>query len=125
MVKKPKPSPAKKPPKASASRQLGKHFIKQWRNKRGLSLRQLANRLEIEPGGDLLISHAQLQRIEQSQQPYSQPILEALAIALDCAVTDLLEIDPTKDGEVVDLLRRLDEGKKAEALRYLRFLAAS
>lgn len=98
-------------------------YIRQWREHRGLSLRGLADRLEEEPGGDLLISHASLGRIERGLQPYSQPILEALAQALDCSVTDLISVDPTKEGDVVDLLRHLPEDKREQAAAYLRFLA--
>lgn len=87
-----------------AERKLGKHYIREWRAYRGLSLRRLAERMEIEPGV-LLTSHANIQRIEKYEQPYAQDILEALAVALEVSATDLLSVDPTKEGEVVDLLR--------------------
>lgn len=96
-------------------RQLGKHFLRQWREYRGLSLRKLAERMEVEPGVPLT-SHANLGRIETFQQPYSQEILEAAAIALGCTVSDLLMVDPTKEGEVVDLLRLLKD-KDPETVR--------
>jgi len=99
------------------------HYIKEWRLKRGLSLRRLAARMETEPGVEL-ISHASLARIEKGEQPYSQDILEALAVALDTSMAMLIEVDPTKDGEVIDLMRRLDESKRAQALDYLKFLAS-
>lgn len=98
-------------------------FIRAWREYRGLSLRGLADRLEMEPGGEPFISHASIGRIEQGTQPYSQPILEALAQALDCEVRDLLSRDPTKDGDVVDLLRHLPDEKREQAEAYLRFLS--
>jgi transcriptional regulator with XRE-family HTH domain len=106
-----------------AERNLGKTFIRQWRLKRKLSLRQLANRMEKEPGGELIVSHASISRIEKGQQPYSQEILEALAEALQVSKGALLEINPEKEGEVIDLVRRLDEAKRAQAMDYLRFLA--
>ncbi len=87
-------------------RHLGKHYLRQWREYRGLSLRALADRMESEPGVPLT-SHANLGRIETFKQPYSQEILEAAAIALNCSVHDILEVDPTKEGEVVDLMRLL------------------
>lgn len=86
-----------------SDRQLGRHFLRQWREYRGYSLRKLADRMETEPGVPLT-SHANLGRIETFQQPYSQEILEASAIALNCTVRDILEVDPTKEGEVVDLM---------------------
>ena len=102
------------------------HYIREWREYRHLSLRRLVNRLEGSPGGEPLISHASLGRIEQGKQPYSQPILEALAAALNCTVSDLLEVNPLKEGDVVDLmheLKKLDAGKQKQAMEYLQFLA--
>lgn len=89
-----------------AKRELGNHYLRQWREYRGLSLRKLADRMEVEPGVPLT-SHANIGRIENFQQPYSQEIMEAAAEALDCTVIDLLTADPTKDGDVVDLLALL------------------
>lgn len=124
------PGVTKKPKRSGilggmGARTFQKTYIKEWRQRRGLSLRALANRMETEPGGELLISHVSLGRIENGEQPYSQPILEALAVALDCTKSELLEVNPQKDGEIVDLLRHLNDRQREEALRYLRFLAAS
>lgn len=82
-------------------------YIQQWRKKNGLSLRRLAGRLESSPGGDLLISHTSIGRIEKGKQPYSQPILEAIAAALDVPAWMLLEVNPEKDGDVIDITLRL------------------
>lgn len=84
-------------------------YIKEWREKRGLSLRRLADRLEAAPGGDLLISHTSIGRIEKGQQPYSQPILEAIAQALGVSPSALLEVNPEKDGDVIDITLRLNK----------------
>jgi transcriptional regulator with XRE-family HTH domain len=70
---------AKRPPSPT--------FIRQWREHRGLSLERLAGRLST--------TKASLSRIERGLQPYSQPILEALAEALTCAPADLLMRNPT------------------------------
>jgi transcriptional regulator with XRE-family HTH domain len=86
--------------------QYGRTYIKEWRDKRGLSLRRLAERLEQEPGGDLMISHTSIGRIEKGQQPYSQPILEALSRALGVPAWMLLEVNPEKDGDVIDITLR-------------------
>lgn len=96
-------------------RELGKHFLREWREASGLSLRKLANRMEKEPGVPIT-SHANLGRIETFQQPYSQEIMEAAAHALGCTVVDLLTVDPSKEGEVVDLVRLLRE-KDPETVR--------
>lgn len=89
--------------------QYQRTYIKEWREKRGLSLRRLAERLEETPGGELLISHASIGRIEKGQQPYSQPILEAIAAALGVPAYMLLEVNPDKDGEVIDITLRLNK----------------
>ncbi len=89
--------------------QYRRTYIKEWREKRGLSLRRLADRLENSPGGDLLISHTSIGRIEKGQQPYSQPILEALSAALGVPAWMLLEVNPEKDGDVIDITLRLNK----------------
>lgn len=96
-------------------RPLGKHFLRQWREYRGLSLRGLANRMEKSPG-EPLTSHANIGRIETFQQPYSQEILEAAAQALSCTVEQILTVDPTKEGDVIDLLALLRD-KDPETVR--------
>ena len=90
-------------------RQYRRTYIKEWRLKRGLSLRRLAERLELTPGGDLLISHTSIGRIEKGVQPYSQPILEAIAEALGVTTSMLLEVNPDVDGDVVDITLRLNK----------------
>ncbi|EXL09725.1 helix-turn-helix domain-containing protein [Aquamicrobium defluvii] len=94
---------------------LGKHFLKQWREFRGLSLRRLAERMEVEPGVQLT-SHANIGRIEKLQQQYTQEIMEAAAKALDCTVEQLLTVDPFKEGDVVDLVALLRQ-KDPETVR--------
>jgi transcriptional regulator with XRE-family HTH domain len=98
------------------------HFIQQWRKHRKLSLRRLAERMEKAPG-EPLISHAQISRIEKGENQYTEETLWALAEALDCDVADLLGVDPTKDGEVIDLLRHIPESKRQDAIAILKALA--
>lgn len=100
---------------------LGHHYLRAWREYRGLSLRGLANRMESKPG-ELLTSHANLGRIETFKQPYSQEILEAAAVALDCTVEQILTVDPTKDGGVVDLLALLRDKDPATVRAFLTAL---
>lgn len=107
-----------------SERKYAKTFIREWREYRGLSLRRLADRLEMT-GPTETISHASIGRIENGDQPYSQPILEALSQALNCSVTDLLAVDPTKEGEVVDLVRMLNDKNRDQAIRVLRALTGT
>lgn len=61
-------------------------FIKEWRQHRGLSQEQLADRLET--------SVASISRIESGAQPYTQDVLEALADALMTTPASLLMRNP-------------------------------
>lgn len=70
--------------------------------------------MEAAPGEEL-ISHVSLGRIETGKQPYSQPILEAAAKALGVSVAMLLEGDPEKDGEIIELVHRLSPEKRRQA----------
>lgn len=110
---------------AMAKTVQGQHFIKPWREKRGISLRKLAERLETEPGGEPLVSYASLSRIENGEQPFSEPILNAIADALDVPRVMLLEMDPQKEGHIVDLLNKMDRPTRDQAIRMLEILAQS
>jgi transcriptional regulator with XRE-family HTH domain len=106
-----------------AKRVYGHTYFREWRQKKGFSLRETVRRMEVEPGGKSLISYASLGRIEQRKQPYNQPILEALSQALGVPKAALLEMNPNKEGEVIDLVRVLNKAKQTQAIEYLRFLA--
>lgn len=67
-------------------RQYRRSFIRQWREDRGLTLEQLAERLGT--------THASLSRIERGLQPYNQAVLEAIAEALQTDPASLLMRDP-------------------------------
>lgn len=99
-------APVKKP-----TRQRRRHFIKEWREHRGLTQEQVAARLDISP--------TTWGRIENKKVPYNQDFLEEAAHALQCEPWDLLNVDPSKEGDVVDMLSLLrgspDEAKRAAA----------
>ena len=61
-------------------------FIRPWREHRGLTLEQLAERIGT--------THATLSRIERGLQPYSQPMLEAIAEGLSTDPASLLMRNP-------------------------------
>lgn len=105
-----------------------KTYIRQWREKRGLSLRRLAERLENSPGGDLMLSHVSIGRIERGLQPYSQGTLEAIAEALGVTAAMLLEVNPEKDGDVIDITLRLNKAPpelRKQAINILEALLQS
>lgn len=98
---------------------MAKHYIRQWRKKRGLTQAQLADRMESEPGVRLL-SHATVSNIEAGKQSPTLEQLEAFAAALDVTVSMLLENNPTKDGEIVDLLSRIDDANRPRIIAILK-----
>lgn len=63
-----------------------RHFIKEWRKHRGLTLERLAERLEVTAGN--------LSQLERGDIGYTQPMLEALADALQCSTGDLVSCPP-------------------------------
>lgn len=90
-------------------------FFRAWREHRGLTLRALAARLT-DDEGDPLISYASLGRIERGLQPYSQPVLEAVAEALDVGPGFLISEKPGSD--MAEMSRRwfeLDHDRRAQA----------
>ena len=70
-------------------RKLQPTFIRHWRKHRGKTLSQVADVVGV--------SYASISRIETSSQPYSQPILEGIADALDTDAASLLSRDPSGD----------------------------
>lgn len=83
--------------------QYRRTFIRQWRKLRGLTLEQLADRVGT--------THASLSRIEGGKQPYSQPLLEAIAEALQTDVASLLIRDPSDPEAIWSVW---DQAKPAE-----------
>jgi transcriptional regulator with XRE-family HTH domain len=61
-------------------------YIKQWREFRELTQEQLAEMTNMSPGN--------LSLIERGLQNYTQDTLEAIAHALKCSPSDLLDRDP-------------------------------
>jgi transcriptional regulator with XRE-family HTH domain len=93
-------------------------YIRAWRENRGYTLDDMIGRLEAL---GTKITGASLSRIERGIQPYSQDIIEAIAEALNLAVADLIENDPTvPEAEIIDLVRHLDERQKRQAESVLK-----
>lgn len=94
-----------------------RHFIREWRKFRGLNQEQLAARLDV--------AVSTISQLETGKQGYSQPMLEALADALSCAPSDLLAVNPSKEGEVIDLMRLINDRNRDQAIRVLKALAGA
>lgn len=102
---------------------LGRHYIKEWRQHRGLSLRRLADRLETTAGGDPLLSYASLGRIERGEQPFTEETIQAIADALGVSRMSLLEMHPEQEATLIELFKRLPASEQEHARRYLETLA--
>lgn len=98
-------------------RERTKHFFKEWREYRGLTQEQAIGRLGW--------SQSKISRLESGVTPYDQDDLEAAAEAYSCDPTDLIRVDPTKEGEVVDLMRLLTDKNRAMAIRMLKALTGT
>ncbi|HWJ72692.1 MAG TPA: helix-turn-helix transcriptional regulator [Kaistia sp.] len=100
-------------------------FIREWRLSRGLSLRKLSSMTASHPGGEPVISHASLGRIEKGEQPYSQAVLEAVSRALNVPTALLLESRPDENFETQELIadfRTLDPSKRRQVINFVKFL---
>ena len=106
-----------------------RNFIRDWREAAGLSQDALVERVRerLET-----FSKSTLSRIENSRQPYSQPILEALAWALACEPGDLIMRKPdspvwtTADNlspafpEMINDLRHLTVAEQEQIARIIK-----
>jgi len=95
------------------------HYIRSWRKARRLTQKQLAERMEKEPG-EQLMSYVTVSNIERGDQSPTLEQLNAFALALDVSVSDLSESDPNKNGEIVDLLRLISEDNRTTVLAMIK-----
>jgi len=78
-------------------------YLREWRDHRGYSQRQVVDRLEGMEDEKLPTTTASLSRLENGKQTYTQRVLEALADIYQCEVFDLLANNPLIESEVIDL----------------------
>jgi transcriptional regulator with XRE-family HTH domain len=91
-------------------RRLRRTFLRQWREKREMTLEQLAERVGVRLGAGF--THASLSRIERGLQPYSQPILEAVADELQIDVASLLMRDPSDPEAMWSIWDQAKQGER-------------
>lgn len=96
-------------------------YIRQWRKHHNLTLDQVRERLEHLH--NVILTKTSLSRIERGLQPYSQPILEALADVLETEPASLLMRDPTQPEAIWSIWDRIEPPKRNDALRILGALA--
>ncbi len=83
---------------------LRRTFIREWRKNRGLTLEQLAERIDLTP------SH--LSMLERGQRGYAQETLEAIAHALQTDAGSLLMRNPEEDGAIWSIWERALPGER-------------
>lgn len=101
-------APIKRP-----ARKFRKHYLREWREKIGLTQEQAADRI----GWD----RTSLGRVENMQVPYSQGLLEAAAEAYGVEVWTLLNVNPFKDGDVIDITSLLKNATPEDRAAILGF----
>lgn len=91
------------------------HFLREWRESRGISQERLAARIEVSSG---LIS-----QWENGGTKLKEKQLEALSVALQCDPGDILSRDPNApDYKLWRIINGLSEADKAQALRVIEAL---
>lgn len=98
---------------------MTKHHIRSWRKARGLTQKQLAERMESKPG-EQLMSYVTVSNIERGEQSPTLEQLNAFALALDVSVSDLIENDPGKNSEVVDLLKLISDENRTTVVAMIK-----
>lgn len=93
-------------------RQFRRTFIRQWREHRGLTLEQLADRLDTTP------SH--LSMLERGIRGYTQNTLEAIAEALQTDTASLLMRDPSKDDAIWSVWEHAKPGDRHKIVQIAR-----
>lgn len=94
-----------------------RYFFKEWRKFRGLTQEDLAGRVGVTPPA--------ISQLERGLQGFNNSTLEALADALSCTPGDLLGVNPNKEGDVVDLVRLLNDRNRDQAIRVLKALTGT
>ena len=91
-----------------------RHYVREWRKHRNLTQERLAERTPFTTGA--------ISQLETGRTRYTQDMLEALAVALDCRPGDLISRNPLVAGEIIDLFDSLPDDKKLIAREMLEAL---
>lgn len=75
-----------------------RHYIREWRKHRGMTLEELAAATGVSDGG--------LSLLERGKFSYTQPMLEVLAEALSCEPRDLIGRPPNVEWGIADATDR-------------------
>lgn len=81
------------------------HYIREWRNYRGLTQDEVAEAMNVSKGT--------ISRVETGDSPYSQDILEGLAVVLDTDPASLLR-PPVESEALWSLWRRAQPSERQQ-----------
>jgi len=102
-----------------------RNYLREWRQKVGLTQKQVCDRLSAFDDPQLPTTEATLSRIETGKGQYSERVIEALADIYSCEPWELLGRDPFKEGKVYDLIARMNEKQMRQAEAVLQALIDS
>lgn len=89
-----------------------RHYVREWRRYNGLTQEQLAERLDTTASA--------ISQLENGKQGYTQPMLEALALALDTDEASLLSRDPTDPEGIWSVWQQIPAAERPRAIAVLR-----
>lgn len=90
-----------------------RHFLREWRQHKGLTLEQIAERLHT--------THATISRIERGKLPYNQALLERLAEEYGTEPASLLMRHPkAKSWELLDTLSPVERNQVVAFVEAIR-----
>lgn len=69
------------------------------------------------------ITQGHLSKLENGKLPYTQPLLEQIADALNCTVADLIVRDPSQTDMIWSIWNQLRPPERDQAIRVLQALA--
>lgn len=96
--------------KKKKARARGQYF-QAWRKHRQLNQDQLAERIGV--------TQETISRLESGKIAYTQPMLEALADALNCSPADLIMRDPTQPGSIWSIWDQIEPVDRPKAAKVL------
>jgi len=97
-------------------------YIRAWRQHRAFSLARLADRLVDPATFEPMLTPTSLSRIERGLQPYSQPVLEAIADALGCQPADLIMRNPKETEAIWSIWEVLRPAQRKQAIEFLKVI---
>lgn len=107
---------------------LGTTFIREWREFRGLTQGQVGERVGVylsERGLGDGYSHASIGRIENGKMAYTQPVLEAIADALNTDPASLLMRNPAQEDAIWSLWEQAQPAQRRQIIRVIKGLLDS